>query len=105
MGRWSQRRRAGGGPPLITSGISITLGQIDGTMTVILTYDGNITAGDFNEASFTTHPSNTSANAISQESVNALNLEFTEDISTDTTISYNGSVVGVTTPQTIAIGP
>lgn len=103
MGRWSQRTRAGGGPPPPSTLISIISFDVaDGINTTAL-YNGVIDSADFGGADFESHPSGANVIGISQLAPNQLSLVWGSDITTDTDFVYNGTVPGVTSPQTIGL--
>lgn len=101
MGRWSQRRRAGGGPPGISGLIEITLATQTAANELTLDYSGDVTAGDFNTADFTTFANNLSPDVINQTASNQLQLQFPVDVTGEGAIIYAGTTLNVLTPQTV----
>lgn len=103
MGRWSQRRLAGGGGPHTNPSTltSITQALIDSPTTAIVTYDNAVHASAFSLADFTSKPTTNAHPAnISQGAPNELELDFFSSISLDTQLTYAGTVSGVLSPQT-----
>lgn len=100
MGRWAQRRRAGGGPS--TAPTQIILAQLSGTDFVELTYNRTVNVADFSELNFTTNTAVTAV-GVGQTATNKLIVDFGEDISGAGSLTYTGTTPAVISPQTIAI--
>ena len=103
MGRYAQRRVAGGGPSfgLIAIGRARQIGAAD---TLDVTYTGNVKASTFVPAAFFLPDDSGTGTAIAQFSPNTLRVTF--DILTDvqTILDYNGATIGILTPQSVTIG-
>lgn len=105
MGRWSQRRHAGGGPPLPMSGplaemIEATGG---GPGKLNLTYDTDVDGPSFIAGDFVTAPLGLIATSIDVIGPVNIHLHFVGSPGDELSLTYSGSVPGVLTPQTIAI--
>lgn len=102
MGRWSQARRTGGGPPTAAQPLNfIDAAGITDANTATLNYAEPVTAGDLTAGAFESTPSNEIANAVSQNGPTAVDLNFPGDISLDIELTYSGADPGFTTPQTV----
>lgn len=101
MGRWSQRRRTGGGPPTGTALIEMTSAVIGPADEVVVTYSANVTAGDFPGGEFASAPSGEFELSIAQESPSSLRLSMSGTVAGDVDLTYSGAVPGILTPQTI----
>lgn len=84
MASWTEKRRAGGGPPEPNRMIN---GVLDGTTTIEVTYLRAVTASTLNPNDFFTGPSNTTPDTVAQASPNLITLTFPTDISTDATVN------------------
>lgn len=102
MGRWAQRRRAGGGPTFPPVLISITLVVVDGANELVVTYSGNVDPGDFSNSDFITDSSLAVPTSITDLDTNILLLTFGVDVSDSQNLVYSGNVSGVLTPQSVA---
>jgi len=95
MGRWSQRRRTGGGVSLnfITSFAHF------GTDFIDLGYLTTVSAAAFNPNSFTVFGTD-SPLSVAQNGTDGLRLDFGFDVTAATDINYQGTVPSVLSPQT-----
>lgn len=99
MGRWAQRRRAGGGSPVLNSMIyAAAVGGADADVTYATTID----AAELDPDSFTSNPSGEQGLTINQLTDTKIEISFSGDVSGDTTLLYAGVVIGIRTPQTIS---
>jgi hypothetical protein len=100
MGRWAQRKRAGGGPsaPSLTQIDTATLAS---NTQADLFYNNSVTATDFDPATFTSSPSGVFGTAITQAGPNEFLIDLTGSAAGDDEIQYTGSVSGVLTPQSV----
>jgi len=105
MGRWAQRRVAGGGIKPNANGllqiINATVSP-DGEI-VTTTWSGTVNPIDFAAADFLSSPSDTEPNNIGQENPNQLDLEYASDIRSEDFIRYIGSTPGILTPQIFSL--
>lgn len=100
MGRWAQRRRgAGGGGPDNT--IRMTAASHDAFVTATVTYNADVTAGDFDPGAYTSDPSGSPGDITAQGAANEVVITFLGDVSADTQLTYTGATAAVETPQTI----
>ena len=76
---------------------------ITSTNDIAVNYSGNVNETDFTNSDFTTTPGAFSPDTIDQGFPDQLILTFLEDITSETLLTYNGSVAGIQTPQAIAI--
>lgn len=98
MGRWSQRRLAGGGPSTQLQIISATiLGTNESELTFNIAYD----LGSFNAGDFTSNPSGEIGDGIFQDTPTTLRIGFLGDVSGDFDIDYAGTYPGLASPQNI----
>lgn len=96
MGRWAQRRVAGGGQP--TTLIAMVRAIRPTPSTVRVNYSGNVQASAFDPSDFETD-SSIEATAVTQFSPNQIVLDFGEDVSGSASVDYSGDTVGILTPQ------
>lgn len=102
MGRWAQRRRAGGGPNLDVE-ISMISAETGGSLEeILITYSSDVTAGNFDAGDFTSLPSNETGDNLAQGGSDQLIVAFLNPVDTDTSLNYAGSSPGIQSPQTIA---
>lgn len=100
MGRWAQRTRGGGGASTSSIIQMVSAHIVDGA-TITVTYNANITAITFTAADFTTTPSNFSSDLVISQVGTVLTLDFGNDISFETAITYTGSATGIQTPDSV----
>lgn len=103
MGRWSQRRRAGGGPPSFTAENRIIEAVLTSIDVLDLTYAATVDASVFNLANFTTLPGGTNPATFTTLDATHFQLNFGVDISSDTTLEYDGVIPGFESPQDVTI--
>lgn len=103
MGRWAQRRISGGGPPATPTIVQMISAAFDGLTLVVVTYDGPVTASDFEATDFETHIGGLQPEAVNQMSATELQLDFGVVVTTEAELEYSGDVPNVLTPQTIEI--
>lgn len=106
MGRWAQRRRAGGGsspdsaPPTIAQ---LLEAHIDGIVTEQAVYTTPITAGDFSPGDFVSNPSGGTSTIVLQINATTIEIEFDNIVTGDDTLEYAGTNPNVITPDSVAI--
>lgn len=101
MGRWAQRRRAGGGPPTLNYITEAAAGGAANQMFV--RYAQNVDETQLIPSAFEATPSTNTGDTIDQLLPNRIRISFTGDVDTDTTLIYGGSTPGILTPQTVSI--
>lgn len=91
MGRWSQRRRRGGGGPgpAGPSCTLVTLVTIIDSGTVEVTFGANVTAALFGTDEFQTIPSGASNNSATQFAANVIRFGMNDDVGSDTDWNLN----------------
>jgi hypothetical protein len=99
MGRWAQRKRTGGGAPVLNYIIEATN---FGGETAGAEYAYKVDANALSPAAFTSNPSGEIANTILQFDPRRIIIEFDIPQDADTTLVYSGTTPGIVTPQTIA---
>lgn len=98
MGRWAQRNRAGGTVNNFASMMQVTVSAGLPTQAVIdYTPGGNLAL--LSSGDFTSEPSGQSGNFQIVSGTNQLTVAFPLTILADTTLTYEGNVVGFLTPQ------
>lgn len=100
MGRWAQRRRAGGGSPSLNSMIRAVQ---SGAFSLQVTYASDVSADDFTPGMFAEQTDDIVPVAVFQLSPNSLELNFSSELENASELIYIGNVLGTRTPQTIAI--
>lgn len=95
MGRWAQRTRSGGGKSINFITAAVEQSEFD----LVLTYLNAIDASEFELPDFDTEPGFFEPVAITNDSANEIHLEFGDDISAETDITYQGDTPGVLAPQ------
>ena len=98
MGRYSQRKRSGGGPPVLNH---MTEAVDFDPAGITVTYSQPIDFSQLSPGAFASFPSSTSCIAITPLAAREAEYVFGFDIDTDTTLVYVGTTPGVLTPQTI----
>lgn len=98
MGRWAQRRRAGGGPQTVNYIVQI---DATGSPVVTATYNANIDVGEFAAANFVRNDTAAPADSVSSAGPKLLEIEFTDPVNAATSITYTGTANNVRSPQTI----
>lgn len=105
MGRWSQRRLAGGGTPA-TPLIEMTLAELTpGDAFLTVSYSAPVLDTDFTPPDFTTAISGFIAISVIQNDADTLIITFNEVLDGEGSLRYTGTVPNVRTPQTISITP
>lgn len=100
MGRWSQRRRAGGGG---TPGNQMVLAFISGANTIDVEFFRPIPAGTINAQTVEIAPSANSPISIIQSDSKTLTYDFGLAVAGTTSLTYSGNDDALLTPQTIAV--
>lgn len=100
MGRWAQRQRTGGG---INTPLSITEVVEADTNSLEVLFSGPVDAANFVLMSFLMDPAHISPNAKSQALANSIQLDFASAVGAQTTLTYDGHVANVLTPQSLTI--
>lgn len=103
MGRWSQRRLAGGGPQSFTEENRILEAVLTSVDVIDLTYASAVDSSLFSPSNFTALPSGSTATTFTVLDATHFQLNFSVDISTDSTLEYDGSVPGFESPQDVTI--
>lgn len=98
MGRWSQRRLAGGG---VTPLNEIITAHISAPTKIDLTYSAAISASSISGGNFVSNPSSEQDISILQLGTRSVRLTMSGNIEADTTIDWTGATPGVLTPQTV----
>lgn len=101
MGRWAQRQRGGGGRGVVLT--EMAAADLATESLVDVGYTAPIDVADFSPADFQSMPSATVGFNISQINPSVLEIDFSSDVSTDTSIEYSGTAPQVLSPQTIPI--
>lgn len=104
MGRWAQRRIAGGGPSPTAALIEMTAATVTDPDKIQVDYSGDVTAGAFGANDFETQPGTVLGTSISQVASNAIEITFADTINAEATLTYSGGNSGILTPQTVPIG-
>src|SRR3972149_5303461 len=99
MGRWAQRKRAGGGP--------VTLNQMiqavkTGGILVEVEWSADVDPASFEPTAFTSEPSGIINQAFAVIGPRRLELQFEFPVDADTELVYLGLTPGMLTPQTIS---
>lgn len=98
MGRWAQRRLAGGGSVFLNT---INNASIDNAQTVRLIWKGIVDPTKFSPSMFISNPSGTVPISVTGgTNQQHMFLNFGPDIDTDTSVTYLGAVPGTLAPQT-----
>lgn len=104
MGRWAQRRQAGGGqsaqqPPETT----IEHATIDDTLLGIVNvfFTAPVSPADFSETDFTSQPSGTVGTVFTDLDATTLQVTFSPAIAADTSLDYAGTAPNVQTPESV----
>jgi len=104
MGRWAQRRLAGGGgPPTANVGpFSMVFASRSAPTIIIARYNSPVDISAMVETDFHTDLGSF-GDTLSQLSPNEIEIDFVAAQTTATHLTYDGSDPQVITPQTIAI--
>lgn len=100
MGRWAQRRIAGGGGVAYLANINSA--QVDSVNVLFLTWSSGVNAANLTATDFVTNGGHHGV-TVTQPDDNSTYVNFGLDISDEVTLTYNGHAAGINTPQTIAI--
>jgi hypothetical protein len=101
MGRWAQRSRSGGGPPL-QGPIQIQTATKIGSIDIELTYDRDVTSVGFLPQDYTTNASAQAGEFLSHPTPTQVQVTFPSPVDTDVSVTYTGAEPNVLTPQTVA---
>lgn len=105
MGNWAKQQRKGAKSIVAvpTGTIFMTICERPNNLLLRPNYNATVNPLLFNATDFATLPNNLVPNSISQIAPNTLRLNYVVTVAAETHLVYNGSVVNVVTPQTIAI--
>lgn len=106
MGRWSQRRLAGGGTTpqeLLRYMVAAYVDQAEDPTRVQLVYNRNVTGSNPGTAGFRTTPGNFAPTSVDQSGVDGWLVQFSVDVSGQAAIVYTGHATTYVSPQTHAI--
>ena len=104
MGRWAQRRHGSSAGAAAGGQLNfIVAASHDGSNDIEAIYQNAIDATLFDAASFTTVPNGFIATAVTQADAAVLTISFGDDVSTDSQMTYEGTVFNVLSPQTIGV--
>lgn len=100
MGRWAQRKRAGGSPTPLNymTGAVITGGGAD---IIRVTFAYPVTAAAFDAASFQSAPGGAIGDSVAQVSAKVVDVTLDVSAAGDTTFSYIATLGGFNFPQVI----
>jgi hypothetical protein len=98
MGRWSQRRRAGGGPQEIPI-LHMIDAVLDGDTNAEVLYNGSIEATTIDRTSFSSFPSGFVPDAVVNLTSDRLGLSFGDFITGDTEIRYSDGTPNLLNPD------
>lgn len=104
MGRYAQRKIAGGGPKTTgTNQLQIIskTNSPDGLLTTY-TFSGPVDAGDFTPGDFQTTPGALNADVINQGAANSLEVSWFSDIRNEIFVSLTTTAPNVLSPQVLA---
>lgn len=96
MGRWAQRRRAGGGQ---SAGLQMTFAERTTVDEATITFSGPTTDADTAQFQFTSFPSGEGSTVIQLDLPNSLSVEFTGDVSSDTYVLLVNAPHGFSFPS------
>ena len=99
MGRWSQRRRSGGGPP--TALIEMTQVNVFLFNDLDVDYSGQVDANDLDPGAFQSAPSDEFGQTAVNQTSTQVRIHFAAPINADDTLTYTGVTPGILTPQVI----
>jgi hypothetical protein len=105
MGRWAQRRTAGGGPLTSppTAQRQMTLAEGGGPGVLEITYSGVVTAANFPANGWTLTPTNVRSSVVVQGAGDSLFVTFAPLLGTETFVTFDKSAPNVISPQKIVI--
>lgn len=102
MGRWAQRRLgSSSGSGASSELVHLVSATIDTTQDSTLVYSGAIDLDDFNESDFTSRPSASIVDSITQPDFNQLSIHWDSPVVGDTHVDYSGDAPGVLSPDTV----
>lgn len=99
MGRFAQRRRAGGGGTVQNRIVSAVL---TAPTFCKLQYASNISISGLNASDFTSEPTNIDCNDVTQNGARGVVLEWDMAITGETGLTYSGARQDLVSPQTIS---
>lgn len=80
----------------------VTVSAIDPNI-LIVTYNAAVNADDFSETQFHTSPGNLIPQAPGNAAADQIELDFTEIVDGETSLTFSGSVPNVISPQTVEL--
>lgn len=98
MGRWAQRKRTGGGAPVLNYMVDAVKGT-DFLSTA--EYQNAVDATQLDDVTFVSTPSATPGLAVDQNGTHEIVITWDANTAGDTGITYTGVTPGIVTPQTI----
>jgi len=99
MGRWAQRKRAGGGGESLNYITNVH--SVPGIDTLQVTYHAPVDPDALDPAAFQSIPSASFGQGKAPNSETQVEIFYGDDISADTTLDYDGTTPGLLTPQTV----
>lgn len=103
MGRWSQRRRSGGGTGRTTQVlVELVSASKSGGAVAVGQWSAPIDVGDFSPGDFVSDPSQENGSSLAQSGANGIEVTFSGDVSADTEFQYTGDTPNVKTPDASA---
>lgn len=100
MGRWAQRQRAGGGPPIGGPLAEIVSANILTVNEIAVAWAVDVDPGDLTATDFTSNPSGEVADSMFPLSSTSFQVQFLLAIDTDASVTYTGSAPGLKSPDT-----
>lgn len=100
MGRWAQRRRAGGG---INQPITIISVSRQSNVVLHVQFSSPVNYLAFANDAFTTSPGNIPSDAIGPVSADTIGVLFGSIITAETSVTYDDDVANVVSPETVPI--
>jgi len=103
MGRWSHRKRMGGGPPTTAVGVTRMIQAIiDDVDISLVAYSTPVVNTAFTPSDFASLPSAETGSTVDQSAGTELRITWSGIITGDTSVQYSGTDPPALTPQTIA---
>lgn len=103
MSRYTTRKRTGGARTLAQTVNRITLAEEDSSTRIVFTFEKLVNADNVKEAAFSTSPGGESGTGASQVGPYQVRIQFTGDISSEVSATFNGNPALFEVPQTINI--
>lgn len=103
MGRWAQRRRAGGGPGAAIAIIHLVAATVTGAATMTATYSGPPDISGLDPTDFLAVINGENGDDIAALGGNQIQIHFAGSIFGETTLEYSGTTPGYLTPDSVAV--